>query len=152
MPCIAHPPPQVSAVIAATPSSDRAPRFRPVKRSADYVDASGNMDFSCFHHAIRVRLQIGSSHVYFARRHALSFAYEAGKDERPVTGDVRQFPGGIHRTGVKTISFTYRNASDCGVRGGDHHCPKSAYGLYLVDFNGHVRHVDPIIQNGGSKY
>lgn len=151
MPCIAPPPPQVAAVIAATPASDRKPSFRAVKGSGDYVDGDGNLDFSCFYHPIRVRLTLTGSHVYFSRRHPLSFAYEAGKEERPVTREVRQFPGGIHRHGVKTITFTYRNAADCGVRGGDHRCLKSAYGLYLVDFNGHVRHVDPIIQNGGNK-
>lgn len=154
MTCVAHPPPEVAAIIAAAPSSkDRPLAFRPSGGSANYIDAAGNMDFSCFHHPIRVRLRLRPSHVYFSRRHALSFAYEAGGEERPVTDGVRQFPGGIHRIDVRTIRFTYRNASDCGDPDGKRRCPKSAYGLYLVDANGHVRHVDPIIQNGGgSRY
>ena len=153
MPCIAHPPPQVAAVISAASSSERRPSFRSTSRaSANYIDGAGNMDFSCFHHPIRVKLRIRPYHVYFSRRHALSFAYEAGTEERPVTEKVRQFPGGIHRINATTISFTYRNATDCGDLHGERRCLKSAYGLYLVDANGHVRHVDPIIQNGGNKY
>lgn len=150
MPCVAHPPPEVAAIIAAAPaSSDRPPAFRASDASAAYIDSAGNMDFSCFHHPIRVKLRLRPHHVYFSRRHALSFAYEAGAEKRPVTEKVRQFPGGIHRINATTIVFTYRNATDCGHPHGERHCLKSEYGLYLVDANGHVRHIDPIIQNGG---
>jgi hypothetical protein len=154
MPCITHPPPQIAAVVSAEPSSsDRAPSFRPVSRaSANYIDGAGNMDFSCFYHPIRVRLQLRGPGVRFYREHALSFAYVAGKEKRPVTRKVRQFPGGIHRLNARTVWFTYRNSADCGVGDGKPRCLKSAYGLYLVTDHGRVRHIDPIIQNGGSKY
>jgi hypothetical protein len=152
MPCAAPPPPQVAAIIAAGPSSERPLKVRPAQGSASYIDYAGNLDFSCFHHAIKVRLSLDTPGVHFYWRHALSFAYQDGKEKRPVLHRTRQFPGGVHRKGPRTISFTYRNAWDCGVGDDVRRCARSAYGLYLVDAHGHVRRIDPIIQNGGSKY
>ena len=153
MPCVPHPPPEIAAIIVAAPaSSDRPLRVVVGGRSANYIDAAGNMDFSCFHHSIAVRLTLRTPHVFFARRHALSFAYRAGNEKRPVTGDVRQFPGGVRRLGPYTVVFDYRNADDCGMRHSKLRCSKSAYGLFLQDARGRVRHVDPVIQNGGIKF
>jgi hypothetical protein len=154
MACVPHPPPQVAAIIVAAPaSSDGKLRVRAPGRSAHYIDGAGNMDFSCFHHAIQVRLTLRSRYIFFVRRHALSFAYRDGDEKRPVTAEVRQFPGGVRRIDARTVAFTYRNADDCGIRGGKASCPKSAYGLFLQDSSGRVRRVDPVIQNGGgSRY
>lgn len=150
MACVAHPPPEVAAIFAAAPSSEGRPSFRPVNRaSANYVDGRGNLDFHCFRHPIRVRLTIQTARIHFAPHAALSFAYRAGAPKHPVKGDVRQFPGGVRRLGARSILFTYRNAADCGVPGGPPRCPRSAYGLYITDPQGRVRHIDPIIQNGG---
>lgn len=150
MACVAHPPPEVAAIVAAAPASESRPSFRAVNRlSARYVDGRGNLDFHCFHHPIRVRLTIQTARVRFARHAALSFAYQAGHAKHPVRGHLRQFPGGVHRLGARSILFTYRNASDCGVPGGPPRCRRSAYGLYITDTQGRVRHIDPIIQNGG---
>jgi len=150
MACIAHPPPEVAAIVAVAPSLKSQPSFRPVNRSsAHFVDGRGNLDFHCFRHRIRVRLTIQTHRVRFARHVALSFAYRAGAPKHPVRGQTRQFPGGVHRVGARTILFTYRNASDCGIPGGRPLCRRSAYGLYIADVAGRVRHIDPIIQNGG---
>ena len=153
MTCVPHPPPEVAAIIVAAPaSSDRPLSVVVGGRSANYVDRAGNMDFSCFHHSIVVRLTLRTPHIIYARRHAVSFAYRAGDEKRPVTGEVRQFLGGVRRLGANTVVFDYRNADDCGLRHSKVRCQKSAYGLFLQDPRGHVRHVDPIIQNGGTKY
>lgn len=150
MACIAHPPAEVAAVIAAAPTSTKRPlEVRATGRSARYIAGNGDMDFTCFHHPIRVRLRIRSSHVYFSWRHPMSFAYDQRKEKQPVTPRVRQFPGGIHHSGRRTIWFTYDNGWDCGVGDNVKRCPVSKYGLYLVDIDGRVRHFDPIIGNGG---
>ena len=153
MACVPHPPPEVAAIIAASPGSEGGPRFRAVnRRAAHYVDAAGALDFTCFKHSIRVRLTIQTPGVRFAQRFPVSFAYRLHDPKRPVTRHVRQFPGGIHRLEARTVAFTYRNASNCGIRHGPPACPTSAYGLSIADARGRVRNIDPPIGNGGNDY
>lgn len=60
MPCIAPPPPAIEATIAvATPSLQA--KFTPTLASRPYVDAQGNLDFSCFSGPIMVILHISPS-------------------------------------------------------------------------------------------
>jgi hypothetical protein len=153
MACVHHPPPVIAAVVAASPSAESRTSFRAVsRRSAPYVAANGDLDFRCFHHAIRVRLTLQTAGVRFARAHAVSFAYRKGGRLRPVTPQVRQFIGGVHRLSATSIMFKYRNAKDCGVPHGKKRCRESEYGLSIADREGHVRLIDPVIGNGGTHY
>lgn len=153
MACVAHTPPEVGVIVAASPASENRPSFRAVSRTAaHFVDGAGGLDFHCFKHSIRVRFTLQTARVRFARSNALTFAYRKGDRLLPVTHHVRQFPGGVHRLGARTIVFTYRNASNCGVPHGPPLCKTSEYGLFIADAAGRVRRIDPPVNNGGNNY
>lgn len=153
MPCVHHPPPVVAAIVSASPAAESRPSFRAVsRRAAPYVDAAGNLDFRCIHHAVRVRLTLHTPGVRFARAYAVSFAYRKGERLRPVTPRVRQFIGGVHRLSATSIMFNYRNSKRCGIPHGRRRCLVSEYGLFIADARGQVGHIDPVINNGGNGY
>jgi hypothetical protein len=153
MACVHHPPPVIAAIIAASPAAESRPSFRAVsRRAAPYDAANGDLDFHCLHHAIRIRLTLQTPGVRFAREHPLSFAYHKGDRLRPVTPHVRQFIGGVRRLNATSITFKYRNSRDCGIPHGRPRCRFSEYGLLIADRSGALRHIDPVIGNGGTHY
>jgi hypothetical protein len=114
------------------------------------------VDFSCFAHPILVVLKVGTPGVYFHGKgnETLSFAdnFADARKQMVLPRKHHQFPGGVQNVGRQEIWFVYRNDWDCGVGDGADRCPTSAYGFYLENRQGVVFHVDPVIQNGGSKY
>jgi hypothetical protein len=157
MPCIAPPPLVVEATFTVNTASPLHPKhFHARGRSAHYIDRAGGLDFSCFAHPILVVLTLRTPGLYFPTdgSASLSFADDAAhRDEQEMLPPKdHQFPGGVQHFGRKTIWFVYHNDWDCGIGDTVRRCPVSAYGLYLVNRRGVIYHVDPIIQNGGSKY
>jgi hypothetical protein len=156
MPCIAPPPPVVSAVVTVIPGTARPLRFHPTGASRHYIDSAGDLDFHCFQQPIVVVLQLRTPSQYFRGdgNDTVSFVDNAdqARDQTALPPKQHQFPVGIQHLGRRTIWFVYRNDWDCGT--GDHqpHCKRSAYGFYLVNSRRVVQHFDPIIQNGGSEY
>lgn len=153
MACVHHPPPVIAAVVAASPSAESRTRFRAIsRRAAPYVAPNGDLDFSCFHHSIRVRLTLQTAGVRFARTQPVSFAYRKGRRLRPVSREVRQFIGGVQRLSATSITFKYRNSRDCGIPHGPPRCRFSEYALSIADRAGRMRRIDPVIGNGGTHY
>jgi hypothetical protein len=156
MPCIAPPPPVITASVTVVSGTSHPLRFRAVGASRNYIDRYGNMDFSCFQRPIVVVFNIRSRHVYFKGdgNDSLSFSDNAAdKGEQMVLPRRHhQFPVGVQHIGRRIIWFVYRNDWDCGDTTGEPHCRRSAYGFYLVTGRDGAEHFDPIIQNGGSKY
>jgi hypothetical protein len=156
MPCIAPPPPVITASVTVIPGTPHPLRFYAVGASRNYIDRYGDMDFSCFQRPIVVAFSLRSRHVYFKGdgNDSLSFADNPGdeREQMVLPPKHHQFPIGVQHIGRRIIWFVYRNDWDCGDGSGDPHCRRSAYGFYLVSARAGVQHVDPIIQNGGSKY
>ena len=156
MPCIAPPPPVVSAVVTVVPGTPRPLRFHPVGASRIYIDSAGDMDFHCFQHPIVVVFQLRGPGEYFKGdgNDTLSFVDNAdqARDQKVLPPKHHQFPIGVQHLGRRTIWFVYRNDYDCGAGDDQPRCKRSAYGFYLVNSRGVTHHFDPIIQNGGGHY
>ena len=150
MPPIAMPPIAVEAVVTVRPGV--LPTFHAHGASAAFVKRNGDLNFSCFHHPIVVSFTIATPHVSFQGdgNKSLSFADDPAKG-RPMVLPPRQhqFPIGVQHLGPRRIWFVYNNDRDCGVGDNKPRCLISAYGLNLVSTGHHVRHLDPIIGNGG---
>jgi hypothetical protein len=157
MPCIAPPPPQIEASIQVVTGSALQAIFipNPDDGSANYINSSGDLDFSCFKKHIRVTLMITTPGVVFFRdrdREGLSFSDdERGSDHKPVGRYHHQFPGGVHGAGTSTITFVYKNDWDGGRGDGVPRFPRSKYGFYLGNASRYLGEIDPIVQNGGNQ-
>jgi len=151
MPCIAPPPIAVEATV--TIRRGLPPRFHAHGASAAFINANGDLRFSCFHHPIVVAFKIETPGVSFQGdgNESLSFADDASKG-RPTTLPPKhhQFPIGVQHLSRRRIWFVYNNDWDCGAGDNQPRCRTSAYSLNLVAARHHVQ-ADPIIQNGGSK-
>ena len=156
MPCIAPPPPVVSAIVTVIPGTVRPLRFHATGLSRNYINLNGDLDFHCFHHPIVVVFQLRTPSEYFKGdgNDSLSFVDNAdqARDQMVLPPKQHQFPIGIQHFGRRTIWFVYRNDWDCGEGDNQPHCKHSAYGFYLVNSREVVAHYDPIIQNGGGIY
>ncbi len=156
MPCVAPPPPQVAAIIEVGPGQNDPTTFRAADpTSANYLEnAKGDWDFSCFKGPIRVQLTIATpGYVFYTGggKDSISFAENPGDTKLPPPPKHHQFRGGLKHVTAQSVWFVYHNDWDCGAGDGARRCASSAYGVYVGDAHGgFVRHVDPIIRNGGS--
>jgi hypothetical protein len=154
MACIAPPPPQVSAIIQVGAGPTYPLTYLPADAaSANYIDSSGDLDFSCFNTPITVQFTIQTAGVFFYQgygKDSLSFADHAGQPKQPLAPGHHQFPGWLHHSGTQVLKFTYKNDSNCGVVHGPNSCVQSSYGVYLGNSSGFLTRSDPIINNGGN--
>jgi hypothetical protein len=157
MPCTAPPPSQIEASIQVETGSALKATFSPdpYDGSANYIDASGNLDFHCFKKPIRVTLTITTSGIVFFRDHGregLSFSDdETGSGHHPVGPADHQFRGSVHGAGTSTITFVYKNDWDGGHGDGVPRFLRSKYGFYLGNASGYLGEIDPIVSNGGNQ-
>jgi hypothetical protein len=157
MPCIAPPPPAIEATVSVTSPSLKA-QFTPNAASRPYMDAQGNLDFSCFSGPITVILHISPSNPdvvfdngYKGSRTPVTFLDDGNSAAPKVVakaGD-HQFRKGIAGGGTRTISFEYHNDWDGGTGDGVKRYARSKYGVRLANTGGFLGEIDPIIDNGG---
>src|SRR5580704_18503184 len=132
MPCIAPPPPVVSAIVTVIPGTARPLRFHATGLSRNYINLNGDLDFHCFRHPIVVVFQLRTPSEYFKGdgNDSLSFVDNAdqARDQMVLPPKQHQYPIGIQYFGRRTIWFVYRNDWDCGAGDDQPHCKRSAYG------------------------